>query len=434
MTLSRQDGLIEALPIAARGHEYVLQADALGLYEQGGVAATIVDRIADDATAHGWRCEGDDSEIIADEWSRLNLQPVLADAGRLARLTGAAAVLVLCEDNSSLREPLNEARIGSILGLVAIAGDRLSPEPELYGDASRPGYGTPMRYRVQPEHGGDSYVVHETRLLRVPGEPMPRRRVGFGGVPWSGRPVLDGAVAVDIRRYRDALGWIPVLLERKQQPVYAMSGLAETLALGVEGEQLVQKRLNVTDTVRGVLNTVAVDADDTYTITDLSLSGVSDGLHELKVSLCASSGHGMPILFGEQPKGLNATGEGANEAHYSKVGQFQNRTLRPAVERLTYLIWRQAALQARADTREPARWQIEFNPLWTETDGQRSIRLKAEADTRKANADTLVAVAGIGSATPEELRGAVQVLMPELGLDGEMPLIDDPGDLDDVVA
>lgn len=427
MSISRQDGLIEALPLPVRGLATAAvgasPADTLGLYEMGGVAAAIVDRIADDAVTHGFRCDGDDDEIMADEWSRLDLQSLMADAGRLAALTGAAAVFVLCEDGPDPSEPLNEARIGQVRGLLLIAGDRISAIPGRYADPNELNYGQPMRYRITPEASGDAFVVHETRLLRVPGQPMPRRIAGNGGVPWMGRPVLSGAVARALSELREGLAWIPALLQRKQNAVYAMKSLTETL-LEPDGEQLIMRRLNITDTVRGVLNTVAIDSEDSYLVQDLSLSGVDTGIAELKIAVSAACGIPVSILFGQSATGMNATGENDFVGYFGRVSQAQNRGLRPAIERLTALLWMQPDFVSRT----PDKWRVEFNPLRQPTEQERLAADKTQSDRLKVVAEMLAVVEGLAVSSPEELREAVKALLPELGLVGDLP---PPEDLSD---
>ena len=87
----RLDGLAEALrPLASQAGATHLarlpwsDLDAALAYAEGGLAATIVDRPADDATSRGWTCEGDAAGLMADEWSRLDVAPMLADALRAA--------------------------------------------------------------------------------------------------------------------------------------------------------------------------------------------------------------------------------------------------------------------------------------------------------------------------------------------------------------
>lgn len=470
-TASRLDGLADALrPFAGAdaGGRYAagLWADVSGelLYAEGGLAAVLVDRPADDAVARGWTCEGDETGVMADEWSRLDAAPVFADALRYAARDGAGAVLVLCQDRGDLAEPLDEARVGAVLALRPLSGAQLSGGPYRYGDPAHPRYGQPTTYRVRDIDGGGEYEVHETRLLRVPGDPMARTTHGGGGwaghggtghasgsslLPWAGRPRLAGQVGQDLRRYREALRWLVTLLERKQQPVHQAAGLAALLAdadrerraaqlSGLappvdDAYAIVRARARAVDMTRGILGTVMVDGDDKFSVLDLGLSGTGEVLREMKIALAASSRIPVSILFGESAKGLNATAEGDFEGYYGHISQIQNRSARPGLERLTSILFKQDGFRGR----EPPRWRIVFSPLWTISETAASEAAERRARARKAEAEALSTLADLGIATPEELRAAARAVLPEYGLDGD-PLGGEgqdatDGDADDAV-
>lgn len=422
----RMDALADALrPLSERsGVDYAtgLWGNARGalIYAQGGLAATIIDRPADDATARGWTCEGDDDGLMADEWSRLNTAPVFADALRSAGRDGAAAILPLCQDGPSLAEPLNEGNLGTITALRPIAGAQLSPGPYRYADPAHLRYGEPTTYSVSDPNISGAYQVHETRLLRVHGEPMAAAG-SRSTLPWAGRVRLSGRVAEDLERYRSALKWLIALLQRKQQPVHAAAGLAEMLAQPATDDfdpyAVVRARARSVDMTRGILGTVMVDGEDSFTVLDASLAGTGEITHIFERALCGSARMPFVILFGESPKGLGATGDGDFEGYYGYVGQVQNRQVRPGVERLTSLLWLQDAFRDR----EPKRWRIVFNPLWLPTETEQAVASRTRAEARKAEAEGLQVLADLGVASPDELRAAVRAVMPEYGLSDAPP-------------
>lgn len=416
------------------------------LYAEGGLAARLCDRPADDAVARGWECEGDPAGLMADEWSRLDVFPVFADALRYAFRDGAAAVLVLCDDGPDLAEPLREDRVGTVTALRPLSGAQLVGGAYRYADPAHPRYGQPTAYRVRDLDGASEYTVHETRLLRVPGEPVARGiRDARDALPWSGRPRLFGQVAEDLRRYRDALAWLLTLLERKQQPVHAADGLAEMLA-AADAERraalaagsavpaddayaVVRARARSVDMTRGILGTVMVDGKDKFSVLDLGLGGTGEIMAEFKTALAASSNLPLTILFGDNAKGLNASDVGSHESYYQFIAQIQNRCLRPGVERLTQILFRQSEFR----TREPDRWRIIFASMWTETAKEAASVAEIKARARKTEAEALSTFADLGVASPEELRSAARAVLPEYGFDeGGVPVAETS--LDNVAA
>src|SRR5690606_18175939 len=145
-----------------------------------------------------------------------------------------------------------------------------------YRDPRKANYGMPEVYRVRsmaPDDGTAVFYVHETRLIPIPGDPLPRRLATLKGVPWAGRTAVERTYRA-ICRYLDARVLALKVLDRKQQGVYVMKGLAE--AISNDMEAAVQKRIDLVDAVRGLLNTVAIDSEDEYAIHDANVSGVRD--------------------------------------------------------------------------------------------------------------------------------------------------------------
>lgn len=388
------------------------------LYGTDGLAAMIVDRPAEDAVARGFRVEGDAAEAIPSELDRLDALPALTEALRWARLHGASAVMPLVEDGLPLDAPLDLGRVRQITDLMVHPASAITMRAERYADPTQPNYGWPVLYDVRPRWG-TVFPVHESRLFPVSGDPLAHAAAQNARLPWLGRGVLEGCFA-DLQRYRDALRLAKLILQRKQQPVHAMSGLGEMLAAGLD--DVVAKRLDAADLARNLLTTVAVDAADKFDVIDSSLGGIQDLIRECKIALCASAGVPMVVLFGEQPSGQNATGAGEHEAYHQRLRREQQR-LQSAAERLVGLIFAQQSLRRR----EPSVWQVEWFPLWSPTAQEQAATAKAEADAKKAAVEAIVALTKGGLATPDEARGLVREQVYSTLPTGALPEEDDTG-------
>lgn len=351
------------------------------LYELDGLAARIVDLPADDATARGVTIEGDDDERIAAEYDRLNILAVLSDGARWARLLGGAALVLVVDDGRTLSEPLNETGLKQIAEIAVFDITQISSSGQpTYNDATKPNYGLPQSYMVTLTGRNAQFRVHESRLIGIGGDPRsPSQRHNLR-LPWQGRSALAGCSA-DLRRYREGLRLSVEMLDRKQQPVFGMTGMGEVLGdAGPEAMTLVQQRVDMVDTARGLRNTVAIDAEDSYEMRDLNLSGVEKQIDEYKTALASSSGFPVTVLFGQSSTGLNATGSGDLEGYYKLVSRVQSRQIRPALERLTALIVKQKDYLAAGAA--PEEWRVSFNPLWEPT-----VKEQAEANANDALAD-----------------------------------------------
>lgn len=394
---------------------------AEALYATDGLAALIVDRPAEDALSRGFTVEGDEDETVLNEVDRLDAIQHLTDALRWARLHGAGAVLMLVDDGRRLDQPLNVAGLRRINDLLSYPASAITAGRARYPDPAQANYGEPILYTLQPRYG-QPFDVHESRLLRVSGDALSYRSAVMD-IPWMGRSALEGCRA-DLMRYRDALMLTRAILERKQQPVHRMAGLADTLALpDGEGERIIAARLRNVDLMRGLFTTVAVDGGDEFSVLDAAVSGIDALLNGFRIALAASAGVPVPILFGEGLSGLGNSGSGEQGIYHARVRTAQERSLRPAIERLVSLIWAQSEVAAR----EPEKWRVAFNPLWSPSEKELADAESVRATARKTEGEWLDGLVAGQMALPEEARAYAAKRWPELAI-SEAPISAMPDD------
>ena len=403
---ARMDGFGEILQSIGNTRQYGNTILNLGgnfgarwAYAQGGIVARIVDIPADLSTSKGVTIE-DGGEQVDEELDRLKVMPALSNALRWALLDGGGALIVLTKDGGSLEEPLDPDNLQAIeelrvVSVVEMRGDTNN----LYDDESQSNYGEPQFYLVNAKRSTlgstNQYRVHETRVIPVPGAPtVTVAGADFRDIPWAGRGVAPAAVRA-IERYRRSLGWAEKLLERSQQAVHKMKGLAEMLMAGQES--VVRARINMVDSNRSAINGVAVDGEDDYSITSASLTGVKDTIEQMQAAVAAETGYPQTLLFGRSPGGLNSTGEGDWALVYSYVDQLRNTRLTPALERIVSLIYAQATVQ---DT--PEGWHICWNPLADMTAQQAADVDNKKADTLKKIAEAVDTIVGTGAVSQDE--------------------------------
>lgn len=390
------------------------------LYNTRGLAALIVDRPAEDSLARGFEIEEDEDEhLIQQELDRLHAIPVLVDAIRWARLFGGGVVLMLSDDSPSLEFPFDPDNSGEIIGLRDYAVPQLSVADGKYDEDPRsPNFGMPLHYLISPVRG-QQFKVHWTRLLIVPGEPMAlrgRMSANQTGIPWVGRSALNACIK-ELRNYYASLQWALRILERKQQGIYAMKGMAEVLETGDEGEKLIKDRLNLIDLSRSIMATVAIDGDDKYDILNLGLDGVQAVINEMQIGLSSSTNMPVTILFGRSPAGMNSTGTSDHQIYNTKVGQYQIRTLKPTLERFVRTLYGQRRLKAK----QPQNWQICFEPLWLPTELEQAQAKKNEADAFLAEMQGLNLLIENQGMSAEELRKYLMHTRPNLGVTNPTP-------------
>lgn len=386
------------------------------LYFSNGIAAKIIDRPADDAFQRGLEIEGDDDKLMADQFDRLAVNIKMANALRWSRLYGGSALLLVARDGGEWRDPLNLDNLDEIDEIKVFDATNIRTTEHYYDDPNDTETFGKLEYYLITPPGVDSFEVHETRLIPVRADPLP---IGFNidshGLPWMGRSALEGCIE-DIRRYNQALDWSIRLLERKQQAVYGMQGLGEMFANG--DDQIVQQRINMIDLVRGNLNSVVVDKEDTYEIQNLGLDGIQSLIEEYQISISASSNMPVVVLFGKAIAGLGATQKGNLESYYSMVSHIQQTIAKQPLEKLTSILW----LQRELKNRIPDNWSIVFNPLWMPDESQQAVTKKDESTADMNNISNLITLMNNGILQPEEVRRiVVNDIYPEYGFPDASP-------------
>ena len=372
-----------------------VNSDVEWWYDNRGVAATIVDRPADDCFSTGLIIEGDDDDAMSDEYDRLSVYAKYSDAVRWARLFGASAIAIMAKDGGGWDEPLNLDTLEIVEDLCIYDNRHLKATSQLYNDPTDPKFGKPEFYEVYPEQG-NKFLIHETRLVFFTGEPSPIK-TGKVDLWWKGKPVLDACI-IDLKRLEESLVWTVKLLERKQQGIYKMDGLSELFAQNMD--DIVQKRIGIVDLVRNNLNSVVVDGNDDYTILNLGLDNLSNVIAEFETCVCASSKFPSVILFGKSVSALNTTGAGELEQYYGMVELIRMRIVKPALEQLTAVLFMQQSFEGSI----PDKWKIVFNPLWKPTEKEQAETDQAKANAKATEVTMLLTLMDAAILMPEEVR------------------------------
>lgn len=352
------------------------------LYRHDGLARRIVDLIANEMTREWFKIEGDPDDDVNGKLEAIGAKLAVRDLIRWGRLYGGAIAVMLIDDGGDLAEPVNEGSIQDVLGVHVYDRWQVRWETaDLYVNPAEPKFGQPMLYRVSP--GGamrapdgrfaSDFAVHETRVLRFDGVPLPRSQL-LGNAGW-GDSVLQ-APYTQLRNIGAVYAGAANIVEDFIQATISVKGLSELVATNQSAA--VYERMNILDMTRHVLNAIFLDADgETYQKHASSVGGLPDLLDRFANALSATTGIPVTLLMGQAPAGLQATGDADIRNWYDKIAAEQNDRLSPLVERLVRLIF----LSRAAGIAEPENWKIEWCPLWQLTEQE-------EANVRKTRAET----------------------------------------------
>lgn len=387
--------------------------ELIRLYEGNGLFSKIIDRPAEEAVKHGLDIDyGDDSiaEYVEERLDELDFEDKFATAEKWARLYGGALIVMLCNDGGSLEEPLNIDNVTSIEELrvyerAVIQEDytglyRSYSQEVLQGDIP---LGQPEYYYVNSIYG--SFKVHYTRCLLFRNGRLPEQTTSSLYRHWGMPEYVK--IKQALRECMTSHSNGTKLLERSVQAIYKMKNLA-TLLSSDEGEGKVLQRLQVIDMARGILNSMAIDAEgEDYDFKTLQMAGVKDVIDTTCNMLSAVTNIPQTILFGRSPAGMNATGDSDLENYYNMVENIQKQNMKANARTVIELVLRQGLLDG--DISNIPRFKVKFAALWSLSDAEQADIDQKKAQTEHIKSQIAQTYIDAGVLDPSEVRKSLAI-------------------------
>lgn len=245
------------------------------------------------------------------------------------RAFGGSVTWTLVDDGLDTSEPLDLARIRSVLGLRVIDRRWVIPET-YYTDGAQ--VGEPETYRIQEPHPGGVVttigIIHESRLIRWPGaetDVLERNRRRGWDLSVLVRPYEA------LRQAGETWKAIELLVVDGNQGIYKVSNLYSKIANDPgsgaatpgdpTGGSAFLKRVQILDKLKSVFRAIVLDKDEEEY--ERQVSGVTPGLAELSdrawVRVAAAGHYPVMILTGQAPSGLGASGNTTIQWYYNEA-------------------------------------------------------------------------------------------------------------------
>ena len=401
--------------------------ELIRLYEGNGLFSKIIDRPAEEAVKHGLDIDyGDEkiAEYVEERLDELDFEDKFATAEKWARLYGGALIVMLCDDGGSLEEPLDYDKVRTIEELRVY--DRAIVQEDYHGlyqsrmifsNSDLP-IGQPEFYHVNSIYG--SFTVHYTRCLIFRNGRLPEQTTNSIYRHW-GMPE-HVKIKQALRECMTSHSNGTKLLERSVQAIYKMKNLA-TLLSSDEGEGKVLQRLQVIDMARGILNSMAIDAEgEDYDFKTLQMAGVKDVVDTTCNMLSAVTNIPQTILFGRSPAGMNSTGDSDLENYYNLIENIQKQNMKANVRTVINLILKQGMYEG--DIEEIPKFKVKFSALWSISDSEQADIEQKKAQTEQTKAQIAQTYIDAGVLDASEVRKS-------LSLNGDF-VIEDVIDEDDI--
>lgn len=375
-------------------------------YEENGLFSKIIDIPSDDAVSSGFSYGLSDLDIekyINDSLDNLDFEEKASTAIKWSRLYGGALMVMVIDDGKGLEDPVDWDSIRGIDELLVFERPLVNPDyNNIYQrkiGEKHSKFGMPEFYDISPIYGSP-FRVHESRCLLFKNGILPsmstRTEYRFFGMPEYMK------IHKDLQRTVTSHGNGVKMLDRAVQAIYKMKDLADLLSTD-EGTEQVLERLRLIDMAKGIINSIAIDADgEEYDFKNITFTGVKDIIDATCNMLSAITEIPQTKLFGRSPAGENATGEGDMENYYKFVNKIQKLNLKNNLGTLIDIIL--IVGKAAGEFDEIPDYVLEFNPLWSLSETEQANVDKTKADTELVKAQTAQAYVDMQALDASEIR------------------------------
>lgn len=376
-------------------------------YEENGLFSNIIDIPADDAVRSGFSYGVNDTRLenfINDSLDELEFEEKASLAIKWSRLYGGSLMVMVIDDGRQLHEPVDWDNIRGVDELLVFERPLVAPDyNSIYDYRPQNGkwskFGMPEFYEVFPVYGR-TFRVHESRCLLFKNGTLPqsssRAEYRFFGMPEYAR--IQKSLQETVTSHGNGVK----LLDRAIQAIYKMDGLAKLLETE-EGEDIVLRRLRIIDLAKGIINSIAIDADgEDYDYKTITFSGVKDIIDATCNMLSAVTKIPQTKLFGRSPAGENSTGKGDMENYYTFVEKIQKLNLKKNLGVLIDMIL--AAGKYKGEFEEIPDYRLQFRSLWSLSEKEQAEVDQTKAATELTKAQTAQAYVDMQALDVSEIR------------------------------
>lgn len=284
------------------------------------------------------------------------------------RLFGGAVIVVGFERGDPT-EPAPEPGPGSAVSWLDVVPWQMLTVEQRETDANSPRFGLPVLLKITGQHVRRGLTFHVSRAVICDG--VARAVPDTTAVkPWQS--VLEG-VAETLRDYGVSWGAVANLLDEASIGVLKMKGL--TAMLAAKDQTVATARLQQMAMSKSMVRTLFLDADanggdESFTRTEVGFTGLPQLMQQITLRMSGAAGISAARLFGQEPAGMNATGESDLRQDYDSISEYRQRM---SVKLETLMRW---VLQAPG-------LELEWPALWEPTDAEKATTRQALATADK---------------------------------------------------
>lgn len=350
-------------------------------YRTNWLCSSLVDCVAQDMTRAGVEFMGEIDPIKLTElgayWNRSGIMEDILDGVKWGRLYGGAIALILTK-NADYSKPLDTTKIkkGDYLGMVIYDRWQLTPDMAELIQEGRD-IGLPLWYDVLPINKR----VHHSHIVRFIGDKLPHYQA-VTEMLW-GASILENVIDRIIAFETVTMGTAN-LTSRAHLRTVKVDSLRQIFATGGKAEENLVKQFSYIRQMQNNEGITLLDKTDEFETSSYSFAGLSDVILQFVQQISGAKRIPLPILFGESPAGLNATGDSDIRIYYDGI-QAKQSTLNESMNKIARIVY-----QSLFGEQCPDDLSVKWNPLWQHTTAE-----KADITTKTVTSVIALHEAGI---------------------------------------
>ncbi len=263
-------------------------------YMTHGVIQTAIDQPVEDAFRGGLiiKCtemDEEDINLLQDYLRECDVLKAVKDAMKWAKLYGGAGIIINTDQDP--KEELDIKAIGPKTPLSFISADRWELTLNYIQAEKIP---CPYNYYGQS--------IHKTRVIKVMGKEAPayiRLRLQGWGMSELERMIRD------LNQYVKNQDLIYQLLDEAKIDVWHIEGF-NTALMSQKSQTAVKNRLQLANILKNYHSAIVMDKNDEYEQKQLTFTGLSDMLNQIRIGIASSLRMPMTKVFGLSASGFNS--------------------------------------------------------------------------------------------------------------------------------
>lgn len=315
----------------------------------------LIDRIAEDMTRAGFQILGtiDPNRLseFKSKMQRRGLMNDISDGIRWGRLYGGAFQLMLI-DGADYSKPfdINKIKKDSFKGLATYDRWRVIPDMNRLIQSGKD-IGLPEYYHIIDLN----LDVHHTWGFRHIGDKLPWYQ-SVREMLW-GASVLENVLDRIVSFESVSLG-AANLISRAHLRTVSVKGLRQILAAGGQAEQNLIKQFTYIREMQNNEGITLLDSEDDFQTDAYQFGGLDDMMLQFVQQVAGAKRIPLPILFGQSPAGLNASGDSDIRIYYDMISAQQEQRIDDDLKLINVFYASQFGEIAPDDM------TINYNPLW----------------------------------------------------------------------